>query len=124
MDDRQVPVYKSMRLKARGGRRRLLHHFGCTFMRRQTSLLATLALLAGISLSIVAEDQQSGPSPAPLTVIGPPLIAWSDLQKPQPILVPVPDPASQEPDKRAVQPVRLPQANAQDTRDPLLKRGK
>jgi hypothetical protein len=62
-------------------------------MKRKTSLLLTVGFLAAIAPPIFAQDLQSQPGPVPpLSVIGPQLIAWSQLQKPQPIPEPVPEP--------------------------------
>ena len=62
-------------------------------MKRKTSLLLTVGFLSVITPPIFAQDLQSQPGPVPpLIVIGPQLVAWSELQKPQPIPEPVPEP--------------------------------
>ena len=62
-------------------------------MKRKTSLLLTVGFLSAFAPPIFAQDLQSQPGPVPpLTVIGPQLIAWSELQRPQPIPEPVREP--------------------------------
>ena len=62
-------------------------------MRRETSLLATLILLLGTVPPMSAQDLQGQLSPAlPSDILGPQLIAWSQLQKPQPVPQPLPPP--------------------------------
>ena len=65
-------------------------------MKRATGILASTFLIAAITPAIVAQDV-TRPSPAPprSDILGPQLIAWSALQKPQPLLT---EPAS-EPDR-------------------------
>ena len=58
-------------------------------MKRETSLLLTLGLFSGIASPIFAQDLQSQPDPVPpANIVGPQLIAWSELQKPRPIPLP------------------------------------
>ena len=56
-------------------------------MRRETSLFLTLGLLSAIAPPIFAQDLQGRPDPVPpsTVLVGPQLIAWSELQKPQPV---------------------------------------
>jgi hypothetical protein len=56
-------------------------------MRRETSLFLTLGLLSTIAPPIFAQDLQGQPDPVPPSsiTVGPQLIAWSELQKPQPV---------------------------------------
>jgi uncharacterized protein DUF5818 len=62
-------------------------------MKRETSLLAMLIFLWGSFLPMLAQDLQARPSPAlPSDILGPQLIAWSQLQKPQPVPQPLPPP--------------------------------
>jgi len=62
-------------------------------MKRETSLLAMLIFLLGTVPPMLAQDLQSRPSPAlPSDILGPQLIAWSQLQKPQPVPQPLPPP--------------------------------
>lgn len=60
-------------------------------MRRETSLFLTLGLLSAIAPPIFAQDLQGRPDPVPpsTVLVGPQLIAWSELQKPQPVQQPV-----------------------------------
>jgi hypothetical protein len=54
-------------------------------MKRETSLLAAVFFLAGVPL-MMGQDPHNGPSPVlPSDILGPQLIAWSQLQKPQPV---------------------------------------
>ena len=55
-------------------------------MKRATRLLVNVCFAAAISSTILAQDV-SNPSPEPSTsdVLGPQLIAWSAVQKPQPL---------------------------------------
>jgi hypothetical protein len=65
-------------------------------MKRETSPLATLLFLLVTLPLVFAQDPQTQPGPAlPSDILGPQLIAWSQLQKPQP--VPQPLPQEQQP---------------------------
>jgi hypothetical protein len=58
--------------------------------------IAALALLA-FSPFVCAQDTFQQPAPAlPAEILGPPLIAWSVLQKPRPIPEPLPPPDSRD----------------------------
>jgi hypothetical protein len=62
-------------------------------MRRETSLLLTLSLFSTIVPPIFAQDLQGRPDPVPPTnVLGPQLIVWSEMQRPQPIPEPMREP--------------------------------
>jgi len=62
-------------------------------MKRETSLLAVLIVLLGSVPPMLAQDLQRQPSPAlPSDILGPQLIAWSQLQKLQPVPQPLPSP--------------------------------
>lgn len=55
-------------------------------MRRETSLLLTLGLLSTMVPPLFAQDLQGRPDPVPpSSTIGQQLVAWSAVQKPQPI---------------------------------------
>ena len=58
-------------------------------MKRATtlrSLLTLFGVLSAIAPLILAQDVQSQPSPVlPSNILGPQLIVWSQLQKPQPL---------------------------------------
>ena len=62
-------------------------------MKRETKSLAT-AVFVLVSLPLMlAQDTQTQPSPVlPSSILGPQLIAWSQLQKPQPAPQPLPPP--------------------------------
>jgi hypothetical protein len=67
--------------------------FGGFDMKRETGFLATLLFLSATVPLMLAQDLQSRPSPTlPSDVVGPQLIAWSQLQKPQPVPQPLPPP--------------------------------
>lgn len=76
-------------------------------MKRETSLFLTLGLLSAMAPPIFAQDPASQPDTVPPTsMIGPQLIAWSELQKLQPIPQPAAEPSAAEPaqdDKQADQ---------------------
>ncbi|MGA9507405.1 MAG: hypothetical protein WBV55_02035 [Candidatus Sulfotelmatobacter sp.] len=77
-------------------------------MKRETSLFLTLGLLSAIAPPIFAQDLQGRPDPVPPSkiIIGPQLIAWSELQKPQPVVRPEQEPAERkdQPDRKATEP--------------------
>jgi len=59
-------------------------------MKRKTGLLLSFGFLAVMASPVFAQDIQNRPSPVePSNVLGPQLIAWSEIQKPQPIPEPV-----------------------------------
>lgn len=73
-------------------------------MKRETSLLSALAFLLVTAPLIFAQDVQSQPSPAlPANILGPQLIVWSQMQKPQPVPQPLPGRAEPEPDQQPEQ---------------------
>lgn len=62
-------------------------------MKRETSSSATLVFLLVSLPLMLAQDPQTQPSPAlPSSILGPQLIAWSQLQKPRPVPQPLPPP--------------------------------
>jgi DNA-nicking Smr family endonuclease len=65
------------------------------------TMIFSLAAFLAIPFTISA--QEIAPSIPPLQVMGPQLIAWSQLQKPQPVTQPLPPPeqASQQTGQRA-----------------------
>jgi hypothetical protein len=83
-------------------------------------LLATLPLM-------FAQDPQTQPSPAlPSDTLGPQLIAWSQLQKPQPVpqLLLQPDRPLQQPDvQRANPPTQQEQPAAPTFKGTIIKNG-
>ena len=84
-------------------------------MKRETRLLAALVFVLGTVPLICTQDLQSQPSPAlPSDILGPQLIAWSQLQKPEPVPQPLPPPdrPGQQPDQQTAQPEH-PQAQPQ-----------
>jgi hypothetical protein len=77
-------------------------------MKRETSLFATLGVLVVIAPLVFAQNLQTQPSPAlPSDILGPQLIAWSQLQKPQPVPQPLP-----APDRPGQQPAQQPAQSA------------
>jgi hypothetical protein len=56
------------------------------------TIISFLAVLVAISLNISAQDIGPSSPAGPSQVVGPQLIAWSLLQKPQPIPQPLPPP--------------------------------
>ena len=86
-------------------------------MKRETSLFLTLGLLSAMAPPIFAQDLQGQPDPVPpLSMIGPQLIAWSELKKPQPIMHPKPASADVEPSNQKAEPqVQQPQDQAPPT---------
>ncbi len=81
-------------------------------MRRETSLFLTLGLLSVIAPPIFAQDLQGRPDPVPPSkiTIGPQLVAWSELQKPQPVVRAEEEPAKHkdgdkdQPDQKPTEP--------------------
>jgi hypothetical protein len=76
-------------------------------VKRETSPLATLVFLLVTLPLMFAQNPQTQPSPAlPSDILGPQLIAWSQLQKPQPMpqLLLQPDRPIQQPDVQAANP--------------------
>jgi hypothetical protein len=62
-------------------------------VKRETSPLATLVFLSVTIPLMFAQDPPAQPGRAlPSDILGPQLIAWSQLQKPQPVPQPVPPP--------------------------------
>jgi hypothetical protein len=62
-------------------------------MKREASIFAALVFMAASLPLAFAQNRQGQPGPVlPSDILGPQLIAWSQLQKPQPIPQPVPQP--------------------------------
>ncbi len=81
-------------------------------MKRRTSLLAALVFLSATLPSALTQDLRGQPSPVlPSDILGPQLVAWSQLQKPQPVPQPLPPPdrpMQQQPDQQPAQSVSPP----------------
>ena len=85
-------------------------------MKRETRLLAALVFALGTVLLTSAQDSRSQPNPVlPPDILGPQLIAWSQLQKPEPVPQPLPPPDRpvQQPNQHAEQQPANPQAQPQ-----------
>jgi hypothetical protein len=85
-------------------------------MKRETRLLAALVFALGTVLLTSAQDSRTQPNPVlPPDILGPQLIAWSQLQKPEPVPQPLPPPDRpvQQPDQHAEQQPANPQAQPQ-----------
>jgi len=80
-------------------------------MKRATRLLATLGLLSIPSL-LLAQNPQSPSLPSSAEIFGPELIAWSQQQKPQPVLQ-LPEPRERQQEVGA--------ANAEAQQQPALQ---
>jgi hypothetical protein len=82
-------------------------------VKRRTNLISTLILVSATFPALLAQDLlKSQPSPAlPSEILGPQLIAWSQLQKPQPISQPTPSPGrpSAQPEQQPAQSAAPPQ---------------
>jgi hypothetical protein len=62
-------------------------------MKRETNSLAMLVFLFVTAPLMFSQDPKGKPSPMlPSEVLGPQLIAWSQMQKPQPVPEPLPPP--------------------------------
>jgi hypothetical protein len=76
-------------------------------MKRRTSLLAAWVFLSVAVPLTFGQDFKSQPNPVlPSEILGPQLIAWSQLQKPQPVPQPLPPPdrpMQQQPDQQPAQ---------------------
>jgi uncharacterized protein DUF5818 len=80
-------------------------------VKRETSFLATLVFVSVTVPLTLAQDLNRQPSPVlPSDILGPQLIVWSQIQKPQPIPQPVPPPdrPMQQPDQQQTQPSNPP----------------
>jgi hypothetical protein len=98
-------------------------------MRRETSLLAMLIFLLGSVPPMLAQDLHGQLSPALQSdILEPQLIAWSQLQKPQPVPQPLPPPDRpiSQPDQQT-QPTNPPaqeqQPVAQTSKGTIVKDG-
>ncbi len=83
-------------------------------MTRERSRLATVSLPLILAASVFGQEPQIRPSPAlPASILGPQLIVWSHLQKPQPVSEPLPEQQQQPRQQQVRQP-----ANTQDRQRP------
>jgi len=81
---------------------------------RERSRLATVSLPLILAASVFGQEPQIRPSPAlPASILGPQLIVWSHLQKPQPVSEPLPEQQQQPRQQQVRQP-----ANTQDRQQP------
>jgi hypothetical protein len=83
----------------------------------KTALIAALSSILQVGVLVFAQDSQPKPNPLPTSQtvgVGAPLIAWSELQRPQPIqqYVTTIEPASLKADQEQVQAPNLPGPNA------------
>jgi len=79
-------------------------------VKRETSFFTPVVFLLVSLPLLVAQDPQTKPSPAlPASVLGPQLIAWSQLQKPRPVPQPLPPPNQPLPQADQQQPNPLAQ---------------
>jgi hypothetical protein len=98
-------------------------------MKRETRLLAALFFLLGPVFLVFVQDGQSQRDPVlPSDILGPQLIAWSQLQKPQPMPQPLPPPDRpiQQPDQQgqpANPPAQQQQLGAQTFTGTIVKDG-
>ncbi len=88
--------------------------------------MATLIFLAATVPLTFAQDLQGQPSPVlPGEILGPQLIAWSQLQKPEPVpqpLLPAEQPIQQL-DRQTMQPARLQSPAVQTLTGTIVKDG-
>ena len=83
-------------------------------MTRKRSRLTTVSLPLILAASVFGQEPQIRPSPAlPASILGPQLIVWSHLQKPQPVSEPLPEQQQQPRQQQARQP-----GNMQDQQRP------
>jgi hypothetical protein len=100
-------------------------------VKRRTTFLATLVfLLAPLPLALGQDLQSPQKGPAlPGEILGPQLIAWSQLQRPQPIPQPMPSPAPMAQPQQSPQsdhtnpPTRTEGPTAQSFTGTVLKEG-
>jgi hypothetical protein len=92
-------------------------------MNRATGLLVTAGLMSVITPAILSQEIPREPHPMPPSsdALGPQLIAWSELQKPQPVQPPPQFEQGQRPDPQASQatgasPSKPPQARKSASR--------
>jgi len=87
-------------------------------MKRETPLLAMLVFVLATVPLVSAQDLQTQQGPVlPAEILGPQLIAWSQLQKPEPVPQPLPPPDRplQQPDPQPDRQATNPQAPQQPT---------
>ena len=91
-------------------------------MKRRTSLVSALIFLSATFPAVLAQDMKSQPSPVlPSDILGPQLIAWSQMQKPQPIPQSAPSPG--RPSQQAEQPPQATSPAAQTFTGTIVKDG-
>jgi hypothetical protein len=82
-------------------------------VKRETSSLASVAFLLVSLPLLLAQDPQTQSSPVlPSDILGPQLIVWSQVQKPQPVPQPLPpaDQTGSQPDRQQANPPAQPPA--------------
>lgn len=84
-------------------------------MKRRISLTFALIFLSAALPALLGQELKSqlSPVPPPSEILGPQLVAWSQLQKPQPIPQPV-----QSPGRTSQQPEQVPVQSASPTPQP------
>lgn len=95
-------------------------------MKRETSILAVLAFLSAFALPGFSQGVQSQPvPPTPSNILGPKLIAWSQMQAPQPVAQPLSAPALQSSGsaQQSPNPPAQPQPEAQTFTGTVIKNG-
>lgn len=96
-------------------------------MTRERSWLTTVSLPLILAASVFGQEPQIRPSPAlPASILGPQLIVWSHLQKPQPVSEPLPEQQQQPRQQQARQPGNTqdrPRPSAQTFTGTIMKDG-
>lgn len=73
--------------------------------KRETGSVAVLAFLLAAAVPLAFSQDPQKPSPVPpVEILGPQLIAWSQMQKPQPLADLLPSPLQQSQEKRGQAP--------------------
>lgn len=93
-------------------------------MKRETRIFAGLVFVLGTVSLICAQSAPPQPSPVlPSDILGPQLIAWSELQKPEPMPQPLPPPDRpvQQPNQDTEQQAGQPANSQTPTQQPAVQ---
>jgi hypothetical protein len=85
-------------------------------MKRETGFILIIGFFTAIASPVFAQDNQNRPSPVqPSSILGPQLIVWSEMQKPEPIPQPVPTPRQTQNSERTPEQPVSPSVQKQNT---------
>jgi hypothetical protein len=93
-------------------------------MKRETYTVVALVFLFATTPVMFSQDLQGSPSPVlPSEILGPQLIAWSQVQKPQPVTEPLPSSDRAAQSEEAQEPPPQQPAAAQTLTGTIIKDG-